>query len=68
MTYYDRSYYRSEQKVQIHAGGSWMKYIILIFTILFTSTYKANAQQVVSVKGEYSYGASKILKSTYPAE
>ena len=35
-----------------------MRYIILIFIILFTSTYYANAKQVVSVKGEYSYGPS----------
>ena len=35
-----------------------MKYITLIFTILFTSTYYVNAKQVVSVKGEYSYGPS----------
>ena len=35
-----------------------MKYITLIFTILFTSIYNVNAKQVVSVKGEYSYGPS----------
>ncbi len=35
-----------------------MKYITLIFTLLFTSTYYVNAKQAVSVKGEYSYGPS----------